>query len=287
MLLPSVRIGINTHLKMMKLMAAEHEDPHGRAARILAEDESADGAQGCKEYTASSPAWTASTWRAPARNSPAVRRDDTAQLPLRRPSAGCPAGLPPRIGARAPASSIDGSASSRRTRPLQASSRSNSSWKCVRAPRNGPKCVRNSVSGSHARMRSALTRQASRSISGGGVGGMTYDPVASPDSGRVADEGHAARSIEVADVVRGVPGRLRHLELSPSGRQPLVAVQDLDRAPQARAGRHPTSGPCPRRRGGVALAMSFDGSIRCRAPRSCTNTSISGFACRSVPVAPA
>ena len=37
----------------------------------------------------------------------------------------------------------------------------------------GPKCVRNSVSGDHASIRSTLARHASTSMSGGGVGGRT------------------------------------------------------------------------------------------------------------------
>ena len=60
-----------------------------------------------------------------------------------------------------------------------------------------------------------------------------YDPVAAPNASRVPDKGDAARAIEVTHVVRRVARRSAHLELSPAGRQPFVAIQ----RPDAR-GRH-------------------------------------------------
>ena len=105
-------------------------------------------------------------------------------------------------------------------------------------------------------------------------------PVAAPDAGRVADKRHAARAIEVSHVVRRVPRRLRHLELAPAGRQPLVAVQRRDACRRHGQRRRPTAGPCPRRRAGWRWpSASTDRSGAARRARGRTPRS-RGSACR-------
>ena len=74
------------------------------------------------------------------------------------------------------------------------------------------KWVRPRLSGSQSRIRSIESSQSSRSMSGGGVGGMTKSLGRNAHGGHVADEGAAARRMEVADVVGGVPGRVGDLE---------------------------------------------------------------------------
>src|SRR5687767_4960446 len=50
-------------------------------------------------------------------------------------------------------------------------------------------------------------------------------PAATPDSGGVAHERNAARRVEVADVMGGVPGRVGHLERPPRYLEPFTTLQ--------------------------------------------------------------
>ena len=95
-------------------------------------------------------------------------------------------------------------------------------------------------------MRRRLSRQASRSMSGGGVGGRTKPPGLKPDAGRVADERDAGVGAEVADVVRGVPGRVGDLEVAAAAADPLAALQD-DQRVRGTGGTRPTADPSRRR----------------------------------------
>ena len=151
---------------------------------------------------------------------------------------------------------------------LQSARRWKSSWKCVRAPCTGPKCVRKSVSGSQDRMRSALERHASRSTSGGGVGGMHVRAPDSPDAGGVANERDAARRVEVADVMRRVAGRVRDLQLAAAPRNRLAAGEHADARPGPGRNSPHSRSMSPRTAAWRSQAASRDRSCAARRARA-------------------
>ena len=98
-----------------------------------------------------------------------------ARLPTRSSGAAIRGAVPPRTTASR-SSSLPGLASDALTR-LAVSSRCDAiSVRCAPTGACGPKCVRKIVSARHSAMRRRLSRQASRSMSGGGVGGRTKPP---------------------------------------------------------------------------------------------------------------
>ncbi len=114
---------------------------------------------------------------------------------------------------RARSSSVPGRSSSALTRRVHSSIRVQRSWKCTRGAGCGPKCVRNNWSGCHARMRSVVARQDSRSMSGGGVGGRTTRPLGRQMPAASPTKAIRAAGREVTDVMPGVAGRPDPLEI--------------------------------------------------------------------------
>ena len=108
-------------------------------------------------------------------------------------------------------------------------------------------------------MRARLSRHASRSMSGGGVGGMTNRARLEPDAGGVADERDAGVGVEVADVVRRVSRRVGHVEVAAAGGEALAAAQDDEGVLAAPAGISPQSRSISSPHSRVALAISFAG----------------------------
>ena len=111
------------------------------------------------------------TSRAPASSDRTARPFRRAGPRFHRPAGGSPGEsrrrTTPRVPRPSPPAARERTAI--RTAWLR---RSSSSLRCDRLEACGPKCVRNSVPGSQASMRRRLSRHCSRSMSGGGVGGI-------------------------------------------------------------------------------------------------------------------
>ena len=254
----------------------EHEHPDGRATRVLTEDKSPNRTQP-REYTAS----TQPGPPVPGESLPGVVEATGADILLSFPfadrSAEYPDDLPRRTAARAP--------DRRSTRPRAdaaracstLSSRSNSSWKWRPGAAERPE-VRQEE-------RVGIPRQ---DAVGARAPGLEIDvgrrrrrhdvrPVAAPDARGVADERDAARWIEVRS--RGATRVLASARRRARARRPR-AVRRLTTTLTRAAGTGSDGTPQPVHVVAVepvALAISFDGSIMCRAPRSWTNTSIAGI----------
>ena len=111
---------------------------------------------------------------------------------------------------------------------------------------NGPKCVMNSVSGCHAPMRARLSRQASRSMSGGGVGGRMNRPACSRTPAVSPTNAMPVSRAEVADVMRRVARRVGDVEIAAAGGEPLAAAQDRRGSRPAPGASRPTADPSRR-----------------------------------------
>ena len=215
MLLPSVRIGISTHLKSDEADRGEHEDADGGAARVLPKTNRRMRLK-LRKYTASSQPGPPG----PGESLPGVVEPSGAAVLLSflsRPSfAGCP-GEPSSTKRRSRSCVVDRRVSQQ---PADESAPGVEPLEQLLEVRTG------AAEGSEVRQKQRV-RLPRQDAVGADAPGLEIDigrrrrrqdvrPGAASDPGRVADEGDAARSIEVADVVRCVPGRLRDLELSPT-----------------------------------------------------------------------
>ena len=99
------------------------------------------------------------------------------------------------------------------------------------------------------RSRRGCARQASRSMSGGGVGGRTTPLSRQLHAGRVADERNAGVVAEVRHVMGRVARRVDDVQVAAADADPLAAGERHDRVRSAPAASRPRAGPSRRPRG--------------------------------------
>ena len=158
---------------------------------------------------------------------------------------------------------------------------------CTRGERCGPKCVRNSTSGFHARIRSVLVPPGLQVDVGRRRRRQHDAPARAADAGRVADERDRRRAAEVAHMVRRVAWRPGRLELVADDLERVVLAEHAQRDRRARPGPRPTGDPCPRRTVATrSRAASTDRPDAARRVRARTPAR-PGTRSTSVPVAPA
>ena len=144
-------------------------------------------------------------------------------------------------------SSVPGSASVRRTEPAISSRFSISVRRCgpdVRRPARSASGT--ASSGDHASMRvHAVPPRLDVDV--GRRRRRQHVAAVDADARRVADERHAARRVEIADVMRRMARRVGDLERPAAGVDPLAALSATSDVRAAPARTRPTADPCRRR----------------------------------------